>query len=179
MVSTIVNFVNANNSGNDPDLNVDSISTANDPSVDAQAIVDVYAPYHSPSSADVVFNVLAQGSTSLNQQFDTTYHGDASDLQIDPSSVVIAAGWQPQGSNAPSDAPELVIVITPVAPASAGNTNPYNRASFIGLGVGLGVGEAVLFSVIAAAAYFGYVKPLQAKVAATSASAVLPPKEVA
>ena len=98
----------------------------------------------------MVFNVLAQGSTSLNQQFDTTYHGDASDLQIDPSSVVIAAGWQPQGSNAPSDAPELVIVITPVAPATAGNTNPYNRASFIGLLSGVKMRVAPAFRAAAA-----------------------------
>ena len=179
-VSTIVQFINTNNTGANasPDLNVASISTSNAPSVDAQAVVDVYAPYHSPSSADVVYNVLAQGSTPLNQQFDQTYHGDASDLQIDPTTVQINAGWAPSGANAPASPPELVIVVVQTPPGPPSPSKLYTRNNFIGLGVGLGVGEFVFFSVIAAFAYFSYVKPLEAK-AAASAPAVAAPADFA
>jgi len=178
-VSSIVAFVNTNNSNSitpNPDLSVASLSTSNVPSVDTQVVVDVYVPYHSPSSADVVFNSLTQGSNQINQQFDATFHGDASDLQINPTAVLIIPGYQPQGSSAPSTAPELVIIVQPTTVSSTTTTNTmYTRANFIGLGVGLGVGEFFFFSVFAATVYFLYVKPLQAIVA----SAVVAPAKVA
>jgi len=46
----------------------------------------------------------------------------------------------------------------------------YTRANFIGLGVGLGVGEAVFCGALALAVYFMYVKPMQSALAAAIAA---------
>jgi hypothetical protein len=99
-----------NAANGDPDLDVGTIATSNDPSVDTLAVIDVYAPYHSSASSDIVYNTLAVNSTGMNQQFDDTFHGDASNLVVYPSTVQINAGWQPQGNSAPVEPPELLII---------------------------------------------------------------------
>jgi hypothetical protein len=130
--------------------------------VAAGVVVDVYAPYHSPSSADSCFYAL-QDSQRLNNALDSvsstlsgrrrllqTSVGDAVDLVVDNQPPTVNPGWSPQGTSAPAAAPELIIVVASGSQGSSGSggSRTYTQGDMIGLGVGLGVGEFLLFTAI-------------------------------
>ena len=130
------------------------------PTLAAGVIVDVYAPYHSPATADAVFYNL-QDSLALNTALDNLPNllsgrrllqasgvGDFVDLVVDNQPPVINPGWVPQGSSAPTTAPELVIVVVPSSAMSSISSRTYTQGDMIGLGVGLGLGEALLFTLV-------------------------------
>ena len=130
------------------------------PTLAAGVIVDVYAPYHSPSSADSVFYNL-QDSLALNTALDNLPNllsgrrllqvsgiGDVVDLVVDNQPPVVHPGWNPQGNSAPTTAPELVIVVVPSSAMSSSSSRTYTQGDMIGLGVGLGLGEAFLFTIV-------------------------------
>ena len=144
--------------------NLVSSSLAYPPTIAAGVVVDVFAPYHSPSTADDIFYAL-QDSATLNAALDTlpatvrrrrglltsNTVGDLVDIVVDSQAPVIIPGWNPQGSSAPAVAPELVIVVVPTpvpAASSSSSSRSYTQGDMIGLGVGLGVGEFLLFSVV-------------------------------
>ena len=70
------------------------------------------------------------------------------DIYIDPNPPVISPGWTPAGSSAPSDAPELIIVV--VATSTPASADQCTHDDLIGVGVGVGLGEAFLFTVAVA-----------------------------
>ena len=150
----------------------------------AGVLVDVYAPYHSPASADSCFYAL-QDSTTLNTVLDglsstlsgrrrllQTSVGAVVDLIVDSQPPTITPGWSPQGSSAPAVAPELIIVVASGSQGSSGSGGSlkYTQGDMIGLGVGLGVGEFLLFTVIVIFLVF----TLKQKPAAPAASVQTP-----
>jgi len=157
------------------------------PIVSAGVLIDVFAPYHSPASSDIVFYSL-QNSASLNTALDSLPAaaipglsgrrrgllqaanpvGDIVDIVVSPSPPVITTGWNPTGSAAPATQPELIIIVSaPMSSATAATpTKFYTRKQVLGLGLGLGIGEAAFFSVV----IVGLAVSMKSKPAAAAAS---------
>ena len=154
-MANLTTYLNANYGNNLVASNV-----AYPPTLAAGVVVDVYAPYHSPSSADSVFYSL-QDSVALNTALDNlpslvsgrrllqpSTLGDVIDLVVDSQPPIVNPGWNPQGSSAPVTAPELIIVVVPASAVSSSSSRTYTQGDMIGLGVGLGLGEALLFTLV-------------------------------